>query len=299
MAGDNQSPEVGAFMSAGPKVSVLTPSYNYAQYIGDCISSIAEQQTNCEFEHIVQDGRSTDGTEAVVAKLNAPTVRWLSEPDSGQSDALNRALSRSSGELIGWLNADEFYLPGAIQAAADMSALHPNAVGFYGDCAFVDADGRFLRLVPAHRMSQFALRQYGCFISSCTTFIRREPLVEAGWDVNLRRSMDWDLWLRLSARGELVYIPRVLAAFRVHSGQVTNVPESHDRAEFEALEAKNHFRRSRLSRRLGALSHAAYKQLDGAYRRQRHAHSIASGEPLTWWDPEGSGHAAFRLENLR
>ncbi len=182
----------------GDGVSVLTPSLNYADFIRDALLSV-QGQTGLSLEHIVQDGHSTDGTVEVLRDFG-PDVRWRSEPDEGQSDALNKALSRAGREWIALLNADEFYLPGGLEMLVEAGE-RTGADVVYGDCVFVDEEGRFLRLLAAHRFGRRTLRSYGCFIETCATLFRRSALSEGIWDVELRRIMDWDLFLDLRRRG--------------------------------------------------------------------------------------------------
>ncbi|MDR7551270.1 MAG: glycosyltransferase family 2 protein, partial [Armatimonadota bacterium] len=186
-------------------ISVLTPSFQYARFLRDAIASTS-LQTQVNLEHIVQDGGSTDGTLDVL-RMSPPLVRWASEPDNGQSDALNRALARADGEWIAWLNADEFYLPGGLARLREVGE-ETGADVVYGDCVFVDELGRFLRLVPQHVFSPWILRRFGPFIASCATIFRREALGESPWDVHVERIMDWDLYLRLASEGaRFVWVP--------------------------------------------------------------------------------------------
>ena len=158
------------------EISVLTPSYRYARFILDAIESVVRQD-RLTVEHVVQDGTSDDGTVDILKSYDDRIV-WMSEPDEGQSDALNRALARANGTWIAWLNADEFYLPGALATLA-RQAERAGADVVYGDCVFVDANGRIERLLPQHRFSGKILREYGCYIPSNTVLIRRSVLGDA------------------------------------------------------------------------------------------------------------------------
>lgn len=268
------------------KLSILVPNYNYATYIADAIDSTSQFPSDtCEV--LVQDGNSTDQSVAVVAACGPgrENVHCVSEPDRGQSDALNRAFRRSRGEWIGWLNSDEFYLPGVMGSLAQI--LDDESVDIiYGDCYFVDANGRAIRLLPAHKFDRRVLVNYGCFIPSCATFIRRRVIEELGWNCDLRRSMDWDLWLRASRRFSFHYINRPLSAFRVHEAQVTATPEKADAAEFASLAAE-HELPSRagisLARLTGRLLHVGRKASEGAYTRQWRANRSLNDVDLRWW----------------
>ncbi len=100
-----------------PKISIVTPSYNSAEFIEDCIQSVLKQNYP-NFEHIIIDGGSTDGTVEILKKY--PHLKWISEPDEGQSDALNKGFKKAEGDIIGWLNSDDVYLPGTFNKVADI-----------------------------------------------------------------------------------------------------------------------------------------------------------------------------------
>src|SRR4051794_2773597 len=177
-------------------VSVLTPSYGYAQFLADAIESVRLQE-GVTVEHIVQDGASTDGTVDVLAGYGDDVI-WRSESDEGQSDALNRALELASGRWIAWLNADEFYLPDGLAQLAELGDL-AGADVVYGDTAFVDADGGLTRLLPQRRYNAFVPRSCGPFVSTVSMIIRRSRLGEQPIDRTMRRMMDWDVYLRLAS----------------------------------------------------------------------------------------------------
>lgn len=201
------------------RVSVLTPSYQYGRFLGDAMLSVAAQ-TGTTVEHVVQDAESTDETLTLLENAG-PHVSWRREPDQGQSDGLNRALRRAKGEWIAWLNADEFYLPGAL-AALCAAAESAGADAAYADVLRVDAEGRLLRLLAQHPFDERVLRGCGIYIASPTLIVRRTVLGTDPWDVSLRRIMDYDLVLRLATAGTaFAYIPRAVAAYRVHSAQET------------------------------------------------------------------------------
>jgi glycosyltransferase involved in cell wall biosynthesis len=240
-------------------------------------------------EHVVQDGRSGDDTVEVLKRYGDRIV-WASEPDAGQSDALNRALARATGRWIAWLNADEFYLPYALRrlmehgerAAADV---------VYGDCVFVDGEGKIDRLVPQHRFSGKILREYGCYLPSNAVLIRRSILGDAPWDTAVKRIMDWDLYLKLMRRGaRFSHFAYPAAAFRAHDDRVTSKPPPDFEEENEVASRyglpRDVWERWRVSR-VGRWLHPVYKAAGGAYIRQLRAHSLR-GRDLRWFDdPRG------------
>lgn len=262
----------------GAGISVLTPSLGYADFIRDALLS-AQGQTGFPLEHIVQDGRSTDGTVEVLRDFGHD-VRWRSEPDAGQSDALNKALERANHEWIALLNADEFYLPGGLEALI-RAGERSGADVVYGDCVFVDEEGRFLRLLAAHRFDRRTLSSYGCFIDTCATLVRRSALSEGIWDVELRRIMDWDLFLRLAAeRRRFHYVPYPVGAFRVHERRVTARPGTDFPMEYAALRERHGAGSGH--RTIGTLLHRGHKLLEGTFRREVRARSLV-GLDLRWF----------------
>jgi glycosyltransferase involved in cell wall biosynthesis len=264
-------------------VSVLTPSYGYGRFIADAIESVLYQE-GVSVEHIVQDGLSQDETVDVLSRFEGRIV-WASEPDRGQSDALNKALSKATGAWIGWLNADEFYLPGSLatlvkhgeRTAADI---------IYGDSVFVDADGNVQRLLPLHRFNARILREYGCFVQSNAVLIRRSVLGKTPWDPTLSRIMDWDLFMGLMTRGaRFEHLLYPVGAFRAHEDRITAKPPS-DETEYDAVLSRYGLLRDIHERRWasqrGRWLHAVYKVIDGAYIRQVSARSLR-GRNIRWF----------------
>ncbi len=271
-------------------VSVLTPSYNYGRFIEDAILSVRYQQ-DVSVHHVVQDAGSSDETLEVLSRNNAH-IDWSSEPDTGQSDALNKALSRATGRWIAWLNADEFYLPGGLaylvrfgeQSGADL---------VYGDCVFVDEEARMVRLLPQYRFSSRVLKKYGTCISSCSAIIRRSVLGQDPWDVRIGRVMDWDLYMRLFLQGaRFLHVRYPVGAFRVHADQVTATPWQEWQEEDELIAAR-YGRPTELierwkSYKRGRWLHRSHKLLGGSYIRELRARPLR-GRDLRWFS-SGSGY---------
>jgi glycosyltransferase involved in cell wall biosynthesis len=125
------------------KISVITPSLNQGKYIEECILSVLNQGYD-NFDHIIIDGGSTDNTLTVLRKYKH--LIWVSEPDEGQSDAINKGFKMASGEIIGWLNADDRYLPGTFHSVAEYMSRWPDVDLIYGDYRWIDAEGRVIKL---------------------------------------------------------------------------------------------------------------------------------------------------------
>ena len=264
-----------ASVTGAATLTVLTPAYQSGGFLPAALASVAAAGV----QHVVMDGGSTDGTVPVLEA--APSVVWRSEPDRGQSHALNKALAEADGEWIGWLNADEFYLPGVLDWVRTRLEVGDVDV-LFGDFAEVDVDGRLIRLVTNHRWSRSILRRVGCYVPSCATFVRRELLEQVGgWREDLATIMDWELWLRLDAAGaRFGYEPVVVSGFTRHDGQVTTRQVERGRSEREGLFAQYGIVNPRWRRLLARMHRSARKALNGNYVRELAARPLG-GAPLS------------------
>lgn len=204
-------------MSPLPLVSVVTPSLNQAGFIREAIDSVLAQDYP-RLEYLVVDGGSIDGTLDILRSYG-DRLQWISEPDAGQSDAINKGWRRAGGEVIAWLNSDDVYLPGAVRRAVAHLQKHPEAAGVYGDCYFVDAQGRELERYPARPYDYGELvRRTVNYIPQPATFLHRTVLDSVGFlDPGLAMALDLEYWLRLGLQHSLVYLPQPLACLRLHS----------------------------------------------------------------------------------
>ena len=266
-----------------PYVSVLTPSYGYGRFIGDAIESVIQQQ-GVRLQHIVQDAGSDDETLDVLRSFG-DRVEWASERDLGQSDGLNKALPKATGEWVAWLNADEFYLPNGLQVLVEEGERHGADV-VYGDCVTVDREGRFLGLRPQHPFSSLILRLYGPFLASVSVIVRRSVLGDAPWDRSLRLVMDWELYLGLASNGATFrHVKYPVGAFRLHEDQASaqpGTPETRDVRERYSIP------RARWYRKVGTALHRTRKIAAGSYGRQLRARQFR-GQDLRWFT---SSHSA-------
>ncbi len=204
-----------------PSFSIVTPSLDQFEFLRVCVASV-EAQGYPKVEQIVIDGGSTDGTREFLARDPWPVSYWQSEPDRGQSHALNIALSHAVGEWIGWQNADDLYLPGALWRVARTIAGHPGTDVVVGDTLLVDERGLPLGTigvcpVPARRWLE------GFWPYNQSVFFRRLLLERVGLaDESLRLHMDTDLLARVAQMAPPVaYIQAALGAYRKHSGAKT------------------------------------------------------------------------------
>jgi GT2 family glycosyltransferase len=204
-----------------PLLSIVTPCLNSAATLPEALESVRSQGlTPSELEHVVVDGGSSDGTVNLLRA--AGDLNWISEPDRGLSDAMNKGVDRANGEFVGWLNADDYYLPGALRRVRDALAAQPGALWVTAPCLIVDEDGHEIRRW-AMRYKRFFLRHYGKrsllvqnYIAAPATFVRREAILDAGgFDERFKYSMDYDLWLKLAEKSDPIVLDEPLAAFRM------------------------------------------------------------------------------------
>jgi glycosyltransferase involved in cell wall biosynthesis len=225
-----------------PLVSIVTPSLDQRPFVERTLESILSQRGDFDLELLVQDGGSTDGTLEVLHRLR-DRISLVVEKDSGQADAVNRALSRARGEILGWVNSDDLLRPGAIQAAVEAFRDHPGALWLHGRCDIVDEEDRIIRRPVSaykdfrarrHRLERLLVENY---VSQMTVFWRRSLLDRVGLlDPSLRYTFDYDLWLRFARVAPPLWLDRTLAAFRWHvsskSGSSFEAQFAEDRQVF-------------------------------------------------------------------
>jgi glycosyltransferase involved in cell wall biosynthesis len=210
------------------KFSIVTASFNTGRFLRDCIESVRVQQ-GVDWEHIVADGGSTDGTLDVLRAY--PHLRWNSEPDGGISAGINKGFREATGEWVMWLNADDYLLPGALAKAAAFAHRHPEADAIYGSFDFVDAAGQRLKTSASFPVSRRMIVHYGPVIGSTACWYRKQTVMEEGYflNENFRTNMDGEFYARLLTVGKkFAQMPDVLAAFRVHG---ENASQKHLRHE--------------------------------------------------------------------
>jgi glycosyltransferase involved in cell wall biosynthesis len=204
-----------------PLVSIITPSFNQSTFLAAAIDSVLGQEYP-QIEYLVVDGGSTDDSLGVLRSYGA-RVRWLSEPDGGQADAINKGVALTRGELVAWLNADDVYAPGAIARMVAAAQSRPRAALVYGQAEFIDRAGRVLG--PCPQVQPFNLDRlihYLDFIVQPATLFRRDAfLAVGGLDAGLHYCLDYDLWIKLSLCYPVVYLPAVLAQARVYPATKT------------------------------------------------------------------------------
>jgi glycosyltransferase involved in cell wall biosynthesis len=205
------------------KLSVVTPSLNQARYLGECLNSVrraAAQAAPHEVEHIVIDGGSTDTTTGLLRTRS--DIRWISEKDTGQSNAINKGLSMADGDILAYLCADDLYEPGALQAVMQVFAHRPEIDVVYGDFYFLEGDSGRKRRKSAAKFRPDNLRNDNPLGQPAVWWRRRVYEKFGGFDESLHYCMDHEYWLRLGTNVRWHYIPEPLAVARLHAGAKTS-----------------------------------------------------------------------------
>ncbi len=207
---------------AQPLVSVVTPSFNQARFLEDTIQSVLSQDYP-RIEHLVIDGGSTDGTRELLQRYADRLAYWISEPDEGQSHAVNKGFAQAQGEIVAWLNSDDVYFSrSTIAEVVEAFRRYPDADIIYGDTGLINQDGLVYRLVPSMKRVSLRRLAFSC-LSQGATFFRRRVVKSFPLCQDLHYRMDYEYWLRLCSAGiRFQYVPRLWLAFRVHGASKTS-----------------------------------------------------------------------------
>jgi glycosyltransferase involved in cell wall biosynthesis len=202
------------------KVSIITPSYQQGQFIERTLQSVANQ-TGAEIEHVIFDGGSTDNTVEILKRFSS-AVRWISKKDKGQTYAVNQGLRATDGEIIGWLNSDDIYYPGAVAHAVDYFFHHPEVDVVYGMADHIDLKDHAFESYPTEPWDFERLKET-CFICQPALFFRRRVIEQHGvLDESLNYCMDYEYWLRMGKAGvQFAYIEVKLAGSRLYASNKT------------------------------------------------------------------------------
>ena len=213
-------------MSDNPIVSIITPSYNQAQYLEATILSVLEQDYP-HIEYIIVDGGSSDGSVDIIKKYADKLAWWVSEKDKGQTDAINKGFARARGEIIAWINSDDTYEPGAIAEVVEHMQVHSEIGLLYGEANYIDEHGKVIGRFPAAQTDYRRLRQGYVHVPQQAAFFRHDLWQQVGpLDPDFYFAMDYDLWVRLARIAPIKYLPGCLwANFRIHGSGKTVVSD--------------------------------------------------------------------------
>lgn len=208
-------------MNKSPLVSIVTPSYNQADYLEETILSVLNQDYD-PIQYIIIDGASSDGSIAIIKRFKGRISHWVSEKDLGQTDAINKGFKLANGEIISWLNSDDTLLPGAISEAVQYLSDNPEVGLVYGGANYIDKNSSVIGKFPAAQTSLQKLKRGYVHIPQQASFFRKSLWDQVGpLDPSFFFAMDYDLWVRLASVSKITYIPRTWANFRLHADAKT------------------------------------------------------------------------------
>ncbi len=211
-------------MSAVYPISIITPSYQQAEYLEFTLQSVLAQDIG-PIEYLVVDGGSRDGSRDIIQRYSNKLAWWVSEPDSGQAEAINKGLQRAQGEIVAWLNSDDLYLPGALAEAVALLRAEPELGMVFGDAITIDASGRYLNTLA---FGNWGLTELISFRIICqpAVFMRRSVLEKAGpLDTSYHYMLDHQLWVRMASLAPIRHADSIWAAAR-HHPNAKNVAQS-------------------------------------------------------------------------
>ena len=254
---------------AWPLIMIVTPSLNQGEFLEQTIRSVLLQGYPA-VEYLVIDGGSTDATVGIIRKYEPWLTGWISEPDRGQSHAINKGFAAGCGDVCSWLNADDLLLPGALRTIALLSRRSPAAVAWVGACQRVSADGTLISVVEPRGLTRGGMAdgsgeghfyQPACFVATPAA-AKAGPL-----DEHLHFAFDLDWWLRLSAQGPFAATNQVLAAATIHNRAKTQTHRLEMHAEIIAVQVRHGFT-GLAARKLGALMQSAARSAVAASAQQ-------------------------------
>jgi len=203
-------------MPSYPLVSIVTPSFNQAPFLEETIRSVLDQDYP-NLEYIIIDGGSTDGSLDIINCYSDHLSWWVSGPDQGQTDALNKGFKQAQGDILAWLNSDDTYLPQAISRAVNYLQSHAEIGMVYGDANLIDECGNVIGKFPARQTNYQRLRRGYVHIPQQTAFFRANLWRQVGpLDPSFYFAMDYDLWVRMARIAPLQHVPELWANFRLH-----------------------------------------------------------------------------------
>lgn len=215
-----------------PLISIVTPSYNQGRFLEDTLRSVVSQDYSRK-EYIVLDGGSTDDSVEIIRGYAANLRYWASESDRGQAHAINKGFAMARGDVLGWLNSDDTYLPGALSTVGALFAQHPDIDLVYGDFVYTDVAGRPMRRRHVFSSISYESLLYHDYLGQPALFFRRSLFDKVGpLDESLYYCLDWDLFLRMWRVCRPLHVPLVLATYRLDHAAKSN---SEDTAKAVAM----------------------------------------------------------------
>jgi len=268
-----QLPDTMPDGSPWPRVSIVTPSYNQGEFIEETIRSVLLQGYP-NLEYIIMDGGSTDGTVEIIRGYESHLAYWVSEPDEGQTQAINKGFRMCTGDLVAWQNSDDYYLPGAFEKIADAYEAREADV-YFGHKYNVNRDGHIVRPMCYTPYSLTANVYEGSVIANQSAFWRRELFDRLGYlDQSLHYAMDYEFFLRLGLNGcRFSLVNDFLGCYRAHEGSKSVHLHDNWPAEHARIDEKHHIKRpaKRINKGLSLLRRTCH------YLRQGNFHYACQG----------------------
>ncbi|MFA6596666.1 MAG: glycosyltransferase, partial [Ignavibacteriaceae bacterium] len=198
-----------------PRISIITPSYNQGEFLEDTIKSVLDQNYP-NLEYIIIDGGSSDNSVEIIKKYEKYLTYWVSEKDNGQTDAINKGFKKATGEIVAWINSDDYYFPGALNLIAEMYLSDPDAGLYIGNGAVADRSGKKIRRYSHDIIFDYQTLLRGSnYILQPSTFVNAKAIKEVGYlDVSLFYAMDLEYWLRIASKFSVTTINEELSAYR-------------------------------------------------------------------------------------
>jgi len=224
------------------RISIVTPVLNGMPWLPGTVESVARQQGVVDVEHLIRDGGSTDGSREWLVAHAGLGYQVTVEKDGGQTDALAVGLDHATGDVLGWLNADDILEPGALKQVAEAFEAYPDAVIVSGSCLRIGPDGAILDAIPTPPRPEFdQLLRHPTNLAQPATFFRAEAYRQVGGlDRRYDLAMDVDLWFRLASVGRVVLLRDVvLARYRLHPAAKSVVAAAAGRREDLAIRRKH------------------------------------------------------------
>lgn len=219
------------------KISVVTASFNQGRFIEKCIKSVKAQVGTFLVEHIILDSCSTDQTHIALRHYQdnpgLVDVRVIVEPDQGQTYAINKGFALATGDVVCWLNTDEYYLDNCLATVSDYFQKYPDVDILFGDCDYFNENGLLIKSKREYFFSKSMLLYYGCFIPSCSTFVRRR-VIDSGLLLDLRFcvTMDFDWYMRIAEKQFcFAHVNQTLAGFTWHNSNISSTQASRRKME--------------------------------------------------------------------
>jgi glycosyltransferase involved in cell wall biosynthesis len=208
-----------------PKISVITPSFNQGLFLERTIKSVLDQNYP-NLQYMIIDGGSTDNSVSIIKKYESSLYYWVSEPDQGQADAINKGLRRATGEWIAWQNSDDIYYPGVFNQLAKTAELHPEVGLIIGNMMLIDAEDRTLRDLHYVRPTYHSMVAEGMVLANQAAFWRRSLHERIGYlDEHMNYSLDYEWFLRVTRVCRTYHVNRMWGGFRIHNMAKTSSPK--------------------------------------------------------------------------